>query len=231
VRLLIISDLHANASALERVTERADAVVVLGDLVDYGPDPEATIDWVRRNATYVVRGNHDEAVASGAPTGASQRLADVAEESASWTRARLPVLDRRFLGSLPLHVEFSFAGSTFAAVHAAPSDPLRPYLRPDTPDDRWQIELASVQADWLLLGHTHLPFIRRFGAQTILNPGSVGQPRDGVPLASYMIWDDGDLFLVRRRYDVSNVTGRLGDVGFSRDGQERLTRLLQTGLG
>jgi hypothetical protein len=81
VRLLIVSDLHANASALERVVEHADAVVVLGDLVDYGPDPEATIDWVRRNATYAVRGNHDEAVASGAPTGASERLVEVAEEA------------------------------------------------------------------------------------------------------------------------------------------------------
>jgi putative phosphoesterase len=229
VRLLIVSDLHANVSALERVVEHADAVAVLGDLVDYGPDPEATIAWVRRNATYAVRGNHDEAVASGAPTGASERLVDVAEESATWTRARLGDADRHFLGSLPLRAEFSFAGTTFAAVHAAPSDPLRPYLRPDTPDERWQSELASVQAEWLLVGHTHLPFMRRFGLQTVLNPGSVGQPRDGIPLASYMIWEDGDVFLIRRRYAVDDVVRRLRDVDFSAAGRERLSSLLQTG--
>ncbi|HEY1168417.1 MAG TPA: metallophosphoesterase family protein [Candidatus Limnocylindrales bacterium] len=229
MRLLIVSDLHANASALERVVEHADAVAVLGDLVDYGPDPEATIAWVRRNATYAVRGNHDEAVASGAPTGASERLVDVAEESATWTRARLGDADRHFLGSLPLCAEFSFAGTTFAAVHAAPSDPLRPYLRPDTPDERWQSELASVQAEWLLVGHTHLPFMRRFGSQTVLNPGSVGQPRDGIPLASYMIWEDGDVFLIRRRYAVDDVVRRLRDVDFSAAGRERLSSLLQTG--
>ncbi len=231
MRLLIVSDLHANASALERVAERADAVVVLGDLVDYGPDPEATVDWVRRNVTYAVRGNHDEAVALGAPTGASARLVEVAEESAAWTRARLGDADRQFLGSLPLRAEFSFAGTTFAAVHAVPSDPLRPYLRPDTPDERWQAELASVEAEWLLVGHTHLPFLRRFGTQTILNPGSVGQPRDGVPLASYMIWEDGDVFLVRRRYAVEDVVHRLGDVTFSASARASLSGLLRTGSG
>ncbi|MGA2512620.1 MAG: metallophosphoesterase family protein [Candidatus Limnocylindrales bacterium] len=229
MRLLIVSDLHANATALEQVVEQADAVVVLGDLVDYGPDPEATIAWVRRNANHVVRGNHDEAVASGAPTGASERLANVAEESAAWTRAQLGDADRQFLGSLPLHAEFSFAGTTFAAVHAAPSDPLRPYLRPDTPDERWQSELASVRAEWLLVGHTHLPFMRRFGSQTVVNPGSVGQPRDGFPLASYVIWDDGDVFLGRRRYAVDDVVRRLRDVDLSAPGRARLTSLLQTG--
>jgi len=231
MRLLIVSDLHANASALERVAERADAVVVLGDLVDYGPDPETTVDWVRRNATYVVRGNHDEAVASGSPTGAATRMAEVAEESAAWTRARLGSADRQFLGSLPLRAEFAFAGTTFAAVHAAPSDPLRPYLRPDTPDERWQTELASVKAEWLLVGHTHLPFMRRFGPQTILNPGSVGQPRDGVPLASYMVWEDGDVFLVRRRYAVDDVVRRLGDIALSAAARASLSGLLRTGSG
>lgn len=229
MRLLIVSDLHANASALERVAEQAVAVVVLGDLVDYGPDPEATVDWVRRHATYAVRGNHDEAVASGAPTGASERLVDVAEESAAWTRARLTAAHRSFLGSLPLRVDFSFAGTTFAAVHAAPSDPLRPYLRPDTPDERWQSELASVRAEWLLVGHTHLPCMRRFGSQTILNPGSVGQPRDGLPLAGYMLWDDGDVFLIRRRYAVDDAVSRLRDAGLSPGALARLSSLLQTG--
>lgn len=228
MRLLIVSDLHANGSALERVADRADAVVVLGDLVDYGPDPETAIDWVRRNATYAVRGNHDEAVASGAPTGASERLVDVAEESAAWTRARLADADRHFLGSLPLHAEFSFAGTTFAAVHAAPSDPLRPYLRPDTPDERWQSELASVRAEWLLVGHTHLPFMRRFGSQTVLNPGSIGQPRDGFPLASYMLWEDGDVFLIRRRYAVDETVRRIRDAGFSAAGRARLSEVLRT---
>ena len=81
MRLLIVSDLHANAAALEQVSQEADAVVVLGDLVDYGPDPEATIKWVREYATYAVRGNHDDAVASNGPTFAGGSLAWVAEET------------------------------------------------------------------------------------------------------------------------------------------------------
>jgi diadenosine tetraphosphatase ApaH/serine/threonine PP2A family protein phosphatase len=71
--------------------------------------------------------------------------------------------------------------------------------------------------------------MRRFGLQTVLNPGSVGQPRDGIPLASYMIWEDGDVFLIRRRYAVDDVVRRLRDADFSAAGRERLSSLLQTG--
>ena len=79
-----MSDLHANLAALERVVETADATVFLGDAVDDGPDPAAAVDWVRRRATYAVRGNHDEAVGNGGPTGAAPAWADLAEASATY---------------------------------------------------------------------------------------------------------------------------------------------------
>ncbi|MDA8203641.1 MAG: YfcE family phosphodiesterase [Chloroflexi bacterium] len=229
MRLLIVSDLHANLAALERVVETADATVFLGDAVDYGPDPAAAVDWVRRRATYAVRGNHDEAVGKGGPTGAAPAWADLAEASAGWTRDALSDEDRAFLGSLPLRAAFSFGGARFVAVHAAPLDPLYTYLPPETPEDEWERQLADVEADWLLYGHTHRPLLARFGRTTVLNPGSVGQPRTGAPLASYAMWDDGDVFLAARAYDVERSVLRLERLPLERAGTAELARILRTG--
>ena len=229
MRLLVIGDLHANSEALSTMGETVDAVVVLGDLVDYGPDPQAAIAWVRRTATYAVRGNHDHAVATGSRTGAGRAWADLAEASAAWTRSVLDEADRAYLGGLPVSTTFSFAGATFAAFHAAPSDPLYRYLPPETPEAEWRAELEGVRADWLLLGHTHRPLLRRFGATTVLNPGSVGQPRAGAPLATYAIWDDGDVILVHRRYAVERVIHRLAVTSLDRRARTRLARTLRSG--
>jgi putative phosphoesterase len=229
MRLLIVSDLHANLAALERVADMADAVVFLGDAVDYGPDPAAAVEWIRSRATYAVRGNHDEAVGNGGPTGAAPAWADLAEASASWTREALSADDRAFLGSLPLRAEFTFGGARFLALHAAPLDPLYTYLPPETPQPEWERQLANVDADWLLYGHTHRPLLARFGRTTVLNPGSVGQPRMGAPLASYAIWEDGDVLLAARAYDVGRTVERLRDLPIERSGTDELVRILRTG--
>jgi putative phosphoesterase len=229
VRLLIVGDIHANFAALRRVTETADAVVFLGDAVDYGPDPAEAVDWVRREATYAVRGNHDDAVAHGTPTGAAPAWADLAEASAAWTRGALSAADRSFLGGLPVRQSFSFGGARFEALHAAPLDPLRQYLPPETPEAEWRRQLADLDADWLLYGHTHRPFLARFDRVTVLNPGSVGQPRAGAPLASYAIWDDGDVFLAARAYDVEATVERLGRTRMDRSGTAELARILRSG--
>lgn len=227
MRLLIVSDIHANGPALERVSQEADAVVVLGDLVDYGPDPEAAIEWVRRHATYAVRGNHDEAVSRNVPTFAGPALAEAAEETASWTRARLGPSYLSYLGSLPLKAEFDFGGASFLAVHATTADPLHPYFGPDA-SEHWQVELSLTRADWLLVGHTHLPFVSRFGSKTVVNPGSVGQPRDGLPLTSFALWEDGDVSLVHRRYDIDETVRRLDATGLSTSSRDRLAGVLRT---
>jgi putative phosphoesterase len=229
MRLLIVSDLHANLAALERVVDKADAVVFLGDAVDYGPDPSPAVDWVRRTATWAVRGNHDEAVANGVPTGAAPAWAGLAEASAQWTRAALDAVDRAYLGSLPLRVRFSFGGARFEALHAAPLDPLYQYLPPETPEAEWERQLADVDADWLLYGHTHRPLLARHGAVTVLNPGSVGQPRMGAPLASFAIWDDGDVYLAARHYDTERTVGRLQQLPLERGDTAELVRIVRTG--
>jgi putative phosphoesterase len=229
VRLLIVGDLHANAGALDSIHENVDAVAVLGDIVDYGPDPRGAIDWARRNATFAVRGNHDHAVLTGERTGAGPAWMDLAEESAAWTRSVLSNADLEYLDSLPTSLTFSFGGARFAAFHAAPSDPLYRYLPPETGQAEWRAEVERVDADWLLLGHTHRPLLRNVGSTVVLNPGSAGQPRAGAPFATYAIWEDGDVFLVQRRYAVEHVVDRLAATSLDERARSRLARTLRTG--
>jgi protein phosphatase len=229
VRLLIVSDLHANAGALESIRETADAVVVLGDIVDYGPNPHAAIDWARHYATFAVRGNHDHAVLTGERTGTGPAWADLAEESAAWTRSVLDSADLAYLNSLPTSLTFSFGGARFAAFHAAPSDPLYRYLPPETAEADWRAEVERVDADWLLVGHTHRPLLRKVGSTVVLNPGSVGQPRAGAPFATNAIWEDGDVLLVQRRYAVEAVVERLAATSLGQGTHARLARTLRTG--
>ena len=120
-------------------------------------------------------------------------------------------------------------GARFEALHAAPLDPLYQYLPPETPEAEWERQLAGVDADWLLHGHTHRPLLARFGAVTVLNPGSVGQPRMGAPLASYAIWDDGDVYFAARRYDTERTVGRLQQLPLERGDTAELVRIVRTG--
>jgi predicted phosphodiesterase len=89
--------------------------------------------------------------------------------------------------------------------------------------------VEHVDVDWLLLGHTHRPLVRRVGSTTVLNPGSSGQPRAGAPLATYAIWDDGDVFLVHRHYPVDDVARGLASTALDEQAQMRLARTLRTG--
>ena len=102
---------------------------------------------------------------------------------------------------------FRSDGKVLLLVHATPRDPLDEYLFEDSA--AWERRLEGVEADLVCVGHTHHPFRLDFGPKTILNPGSVGQPRDGDPRASYAILDDGRIELNRVEYPVEETIERL----------------------
>jgi protein phosphatase len=197
VRVLIFSDLHANWEALKALqsTEPApDAILFLGDIVNYGPDPKPCLQWVRSNATAIVRGNNDHGVAHGGDLGVNPDLSDAYSGMLPFTRSQLSKEDVRWLGSLPLQQQVEYAGTRFHLVHAAPTDPLNkrlPLLM--APESVLEQELVGVDADVLLVGHTHVPALRRVGDTYIVNPGSLGQPRHGTPQGTYAVWLDGEL--------------------------------------
>lgn len=209
MRLLIVSDVHANIAALESITEAVDGVAFLGDAVDYGPCPAECISWLREHAGFAVRGNHDNAVGFDEDPRCAPMFRDVAEATRQLHMRLLAEEDKRYLRELPTAAAFEFGGARFHAVHAAPTDPLFRYMPPDASDRDWLAETSGVTADMLLVGHTHHPFARRVGATLVANPGSVGQPKHGDPRAAYAVWEDGEVTLCRVEYPVEEAVRRL----------------------
>ena len=234
VRYLILSDIHANLEALEAVLDAApdgtwDHAVVLGDLVGYGASPNPVIDLVRAlNPIAIIRGNHDKA-ACGIEDGSN--FNHVARVAALWTGESLTSENREFLRSLPAgpvtideHVEICH-GSPFDEDH---------YIF-DTDDARRALDAG--ERPLCLFGHTHLPVVfRRIGdtydgflpegsvdtllsiepeVRYMVNPGSVGQPRDGDPRAAFAIYDSRGPEVVLRRvhYPVDAAQRRIISAG------------------
>ncbi len=206
MRILLLADIHSNWAALRAVHEDVgefDVCCVLGDLVDYGSDPIPCIDWVRRWGNHVVRGNHDHAVAQRVPARSDRGLRRLAGASRAWHWQILDPSRQKFLARLPITRTIEIGDSTYHLVHATPRDPMDEYLLADS--SAWQARLSDVDADFICVGHTHIPFQISFAGTQVINPGSVGQPRDGDSRAAYAIIDDGVVQLRRVDYDIEEA--------------------------
>lgn len=202
---LIVSDIHANLQALQAVLEdaqgRYDTLLCLGDFVDYGADPNAVVEWARQTPMVTIRGNHDRVAAAS-----DQDLPDAiagfsqgARISAEWTRTALLAANRDFLARLS-RGPVPYDG--FDIVHGSPAD-----------EDEYLITVTDaamvredIETQLTFFGHTHRQggfLLARQGAGYVdplrpleiepdyfylVNPGSVGQPRDGDPRAAYALY-------------------------------------------
>jgi putative phosphoesterase len=232
MRMLVISDLHANWPALEAVlaSESHDHLLVVGDLVSYGPHAPEVVEYIRQHATLAVRGNHDEALAHQRDCRCAPASKPLAEATRARHREQLTADQVGFLGGLPATASLTTGGQTLFAVHASPRDHFYRYtLTPSASDVDLAEEVSGVEADYVLLGHTHLPMARRVGQRMLVNPGSVGQPRDGDPRASYAVIEDGDVQLMRAAYDIRRTVRDLAALGLPHDVTDRLTAILKTG--
>jgi diadenosine tetraphosphatase ApaH/serine/threonine PP2A family protein phosphatase len=234
VNAAFISDIHANLEALQKVLADIDArgikeIYCLGDVVGYGPDPEACIDLVMARCQATIKGNHDEAVVHG-PVGFNP----VARTSIEWTHKRLvpkfwnPLSRRRwqFLQELPV----SHTWEGMLLVHGSPRDPISEYIMDRDilfgPPNMFP-EIFSRFERVCLVGHTHIPGVfyegPRFvpqretperiefnGTKMVINVGSVGQPRDHDPRASYVTWQDSVFSFHRLEYDFRTTQRKLG---------------------
>lgn len=229
MRILIISDIHANIVSVESLKENFDYMVCLGDVVDYGPDPKGCIDFVRNNCFKLVRGNHDHALAFGVDCGCSYDFKHLSVSTREYHRSILDEDDINFLRKTALTDTFEMGGARFFLAHASPSGDLYRYLKPQTDLSIWMDETGNIDADFILLGHTHLPMIIEIGKKTIINPGSIGQPRDGCPDASYALWDDGRVFLKRIAYDIERTIKLLSSTPLPPKTIEELSSILRRG--
>lgn len=235
MRYLVISDVHANLEALESVLSDAvgafDSVLCLGDLVGYGPNPNECVDRIAAlpNLTCLV-GNHDWAALGKIDL---EAFNSEARKAAEWTRQQLRADVVQYLQSLTPKLETP----DFALAHGSPRDPIWEYLIEDI---QGPANFAEFEAPFCFVGHTHVP--RTFvetqnghgsttlvldlfdtgdeielgdGIRRIVNPGGVGQPRNGDPRAAYGIWDaTAGAFNFRRvDYPVETTQTKIIDAG------------------
>jgi predicted phosphodiesterase len=229
MRCLVLSDIHSNLEAFEAVLEDAgtvDQVWCLGDVVGYGPDPNGCVELLRSLPHLSIAGNHDWATLGKLDL---QDFNPEAREANLWNRAQLTADNLAYLEALPeMLVE-----KEFTLIHGSPRHPIWEYIiYPSTA----QTNFAHFDTPYCLAGHTHTPAIFRERAEfnvtaaesltpapgvplelgedrLILNPGSVGQPRDGNPLASYGILDDTAMTFEHRRieYPVEKTQAKMMD--------------------
>jgi len=234
VPYLILSDIHSNYEALSAVLEQArgrySGILCLGDLVGYGADPNPVTEWARSSGASVIRGNHDRACTG---TDLLEYFNPAARASAFWTRGALSAENRSYLERLPsgpLRVHESAAARTdFSLVHGSPLD-----------EDEYLVDVGDVRelsgyidTKLTFFGHTHLQGgfllaprgVKRIlpdrilelehDYQYLINPGSVGQPRDGDPRAAFAIVDEDErsVELYRLSYPIEAAQAKILKAG------------------
>jgi putative phosphoesterase len=228
MRICIISDLHANIEALSALPRDYDELWVLGDLVDYGPDPAETIAFVRSHASTVLRGNHDNSVGFGADCRCSPRFRAMADATRDFTVSAISAADKQYLRNLPTCACRQLNGDVFFLCHATPADLLYEYRPPDSP--LWaREEEASSGANVILAGHTHLPFSHTFRNRLVANPGSLGQSKAGDSRARYAIWQDGQIELKAYPYPVETTVAKILALPMPEEVKHDLVQVLRTG--
>ncbi len=234
MRYLLLSDIHSNDEALAAVLARArrrrfDRVVILGDFVGYGAEPNAVLDRLRRvrKEKIVIRGNHDKVVC-GLDDG--ELFNPVALQAARWTEKALTPRNREFLEALPLGPRA--VDGAFAICHGSPRDE-DAYIFSDRDA---LVNFRDFDSRVCFFGHSHIPSVftlEPHGIQVdvvkgdrvrwkleknrryLVNPGSIGQPRDRNPAAAYAIYDSGDktIFFDRVPYDVEKAREKIHRAG------------------
>jgi predicted phosphodiesterase len=232
MRIGLVSDVHANRPALEAVLDdmpAVDEVVCVGDVVGYNPWPAACVERIRSVAAATVRGNHDRTV----ETPERYRANRMAEAGLEHAKRELSADQLAWLRSLPRATRFG--GGDFLLVHSHPDpdhedayvypsefETLKPAIEAvEATDDSDGGPLAGV-----VLGHTHVQGARWVGDRLVVNPGSVGQPRDGDSDAAYAVLETSEPAVDLRRvsYDVDRVIEAVDRAGLPSRTGERLTR-------
>ncbi|ALV63352.1 hypothetical protein ADU37_CDS16530 [Thermococcus sp. 2319x1] len=219
--IALISDIHSNLEALEAVWKRvkkADVVFCMGDLVGYGANPNEVVEFFReemeKREIICVRGNHDNAVAFGITWGFNP----YAREAIRWHERVMSGENIEFLRRLPVRQFFRTEEEDFLIIHGSPRAPLDEYLFPWLPDSEFVEVLKYFREKNLVVGHTHMQMLKEIGERRIINPGGVGQPRDGDWRAAYAFVDteSNEVIFERIEYDVDTAARKIIEAGLPR---------------
>ncbi len=200
----IISDVHSNAVALKEVLSVLEEIGVekilhAGDIVGYNPYPDETIRLFKKEKIVSILGNHDRALITGDVSGFNP----YATAALEWTREAISSVSVAYIRGLKQIESVIEDSKRIVMVHGSPYD-IDEYIYPD---DATPELLDAVEGNVLVLGHTHIQFKKEYTKGTIINPGSVGQPRDRNPDAAFVLLDtaSGKVELKRVSYDIEKV--------------------------
>ncbi len=221
MRLGVIADVHSNIHALRSAAEVMDAervekILFAGDAVGYGANPNECCDTIRRICHRSIRGNHDEAVVTRIFSG----MNPYAHAAVSWTVGTLSGDARIFLESLRPSASEVIENRTIAMFHGSPRT-MNEYVYAESAHEDI---LDIAKADLVILGHTHMPYVKEFTKGIVLNPGSVGQPRDHNPQGSLAIIETDPLKcrIIRFDYPIDDAAKAIIDQGLPHVLAERL---------
>jgi putative phosphoesterase len=208
MKIAVLADIHANLPALESVLAEAGDMpkFCCGDLVGYNPFPNEVIGLAAEKNIVSILGNHDHAVLSGDTSGFNS----TAKFAIEWTKDELTRENLNFLKQLPMVYDNEIYMS-----HGSPKEVLEEYVYEDDPDYVFLDFFNYTKNNIIVLGHTHVPFVKRVDEKLIFNPGSAGQPRDLDCRASFAVLDTEtlDVEIKRVDYDIERTAKRIEEEG------------------
>ena len=221
MKLAIVADIHSNLQALKVVMseiEKAgvDQMICAGDIVGYGANPNECSHIVEEVIAHAVLGNHEIA----ALTNDTTRMNPHAAAASRWTASALEEGSQKFLRSIEIESRFEADDTRVAMFHGSVGNAIDYVFEDEINEDL----VRNSGSNLLILGHTHMPYVKDFGSMMAINPGSVGQPRDGDPRASFAVLDtDRRSCLVRRAgYDIGGASEAILAAGLPRLLADRL---------
>jgi putative phosphoesterase len=217
MRIAILSDIHGNLPALEAVfahvaDQRPDRVYCLGDLVGYGASPNEVTERIRDEKMPTIMGNYDDGVGFDRDEcGCAYRDPvdrELGDRSLAWTKAHTTAANKAFLRTLLKELRFDADGKRVLLVHGSPRK-MNEYLFEDRALSSFQRLAATSNADIIVFGHTHKPYLKNVDGVLFVNAGSVGKPKDLDRRACYAILDGGAAAFHRVSYDVAKAAAAI----------------------
>jgi putative phosphoesterase len=224
-RVAVITDIHANLPALQAALARidelsVDATYCGGDLVGYGPHPNEVCALIAERGIPTIYGNYDYAIARDLTDCGCAYITphdrELGQRSVDWTLAHTDQASKDFMHGLPFDLRFAVGDAAVHLVHGSPRK-VNEYLFEDKPARLYERLAAAEDADALVFGHTHRPWVEDYGGVRFVNCGSVGKPKDGDPRAAFAVLEatsDGVLATIERvAYDAGAVAREVEEAG------------------
>jgi putative phosphoesterase len=230
----VITDIHANLSALHAALARIDELGITdiycgGDLVGYGPHPNDVCALIQERAIPTIYGNYDYAIARDLEDCGCAYITpndrELGQRSVVWTLANTDQRSKDFMHDLPFDLRFSLGSHQIHLVHGSPRK-VNEYLFEDKPASLYERLAAAEEAEVMVFGHTHKPWVHDFGGVRFVNCGSVGKPKDGDPRGGFAILEDaGDevrVTIERVAYDADAVAAEVRAAGLPSEFADKL---------